>query len=639
MKPFLSLCMIVKNEERVIDRCLMSVAHLVDEIIIVDTGSTDTTKDIAFKYTPNIYDFEWIGDFSAARNFVASKANGQWILVLDADEYVEEENFKDFIEEIKSDEEKFDSYAARILNFTGHFGEGLIQNYHDRIYKNNGEINYYRKIHEQFQNKNGNPLASKKAGLVIFHSGYLNKVVNEKDKKVRNKELLDKEMNAGKNKAFDYFNFGNEYFSAGEYVDALSAYKLAYELKDDFRLSWVATTLIQITLCLMHLYRYQDALEVIKEAEQLYATSPEFMYLKGEVFFIRGQMDDAKHIFHQLINNNHLYNHVLARPDLKDQLPNKRLGEIYLFEKDYQNSIFHFVSVLNINKYNDEGIRNVIYILSKFHHTEEITQFLISKDLLNDNNINTYVKICFELGNPDLAISLILNCHDENHILYKIALLKKLSINKEGSIQEISELLNPKVLLELRSSNWINSIDLYLLRDQILKENMLDLLQFLDQDIEYKKIVELFENNGVEDKLNSSVVVFALKILINYKQFLLCDILLKNVDKMDDEVLPVVAAILFENGFKAEALHFYEKCNWNFFMKHDFINIIDSLLETNQDLNVIEVAQYAILLYSEDFRFYKYILEHSNDNEVFSTTLMKAQEIFSESIYMEKYSI
>ena len=66
--------MIVKNESKVLRRCLDSVAHLMDEIIIVDTGSTDNTKKIALEYTDKVYDFEWINDFSAARNFAFSKA-------------------------------------------------------------------------------------------------------------------------------------------------------------------------------------------------------------------------------------------------------------------------------------------------------------------------------------------------------------------------------------------------------------------------------------------------------------------------------------------------------------------------------------------------------------------------------------
>ena len=84
----LSLCMIVKNEEMVLKRCLDSVKNIVDEIIIVDTGSTDKTKDIAKKFTKNIYDFKWIDDFAAARNYSFSKATKEYIMWLDADDVI-----------------------------------------------------------------------------------------------------------------------------------------------------------------------------------------------------------------------------------------------------------------------------------------------------------------------------------------------------------------------------------------------------------------------------------------------------------------------------------------------------------------------------------------------------------------------
>lgn len=92
----ISLCMIVKNEEKVLDRCLSTVADLVDEIIIVDTGSTDTTKAKATRYTDKIYDFQWIDDFSAARNFAFSKATMDYVYTADADEVLDEENRERF---------------------------------------------------------------------------------------------------------------------------------------------------------------------------------------------------------------------------------------------------------------------------------------------------------------------------------------------------------------------------------------------------------------------------------------------------------------------------------------------------------------------------------------------------------------
>lgn len=94
--PRISLCMIVKNEENVIGRCLDCVQDIVDEIIVVDTGSTDSTKEIIKKYGAKLYDFPWINDFSAARNFAFSKATGIYILWLDADDVL-----------LETDREKF----------------------------------------------------------------------------------------------------------------------------------------------------------------------------------------------------------------------------------------------------------------------------------------------------------------------------------------------------------------------------------------------------------------------------------------------------------------------------------------------------------------------------------------------------
>lgn len=93
-----SLCMIVKNEEAVLARCLDSLEGLFEEIIIVDTGSTDSTKEIALKYTDKLYDFEWVNDFAIARNFAFSKCSCDYIYSADADEVLDEINRQRFVE-------------------------------------------------------------------------------------------------------------------------------------------------------------------------------------------------------------------------------------------------------------------------------------------------------------------------------------------------------------------------------------------------------------------------------------------------------------------------------------------------------------------------------------------------------------
>ena len=99
-----SLCMIVRNEESVLERCLNSIRDAVDEIIIVDTGSADRTKEIAAAFTENIYDFSWCDDFSAARNFAFSKGTGEYLMWMDADDVFppsEKRKFFDLKEELE----------------------------------------------------------------------------------------------------------------------------------------------------------------------------------------------------------------------------------------------------------------------------------------------------------------------------------------------------------------------------------------------------------------------------------------------------------------------------------------------------------------------------------------------------------
>lgn len=145
-----SLCMIVKNEEKVLGRCLDSLADIMDEIIIVDTGSDDRTKEIAGRYTDKIYDFEWIGDFSAARNFASSKASGEYIYTADADEYLDEENRQKLrqLKEILLPEIELVQmyYCSRLdeYNTTGNFEKEL----RPKLYRRLRQFTWIDPIHE-----------------------------------------------------------------------------------------------------------------------------------------------------------------------------------------------------------------------------------------------------------------------------------------------------------------------------------------------------------------------------------------------------------------------------------------------------------------------------------------------------------
>ena len=105
----ISLCMIVRDEERYLEQAIKSVWEIVDEIIIVDAGSLDRTVAIARKYTPNVFSYKWDNDFSKARNFALSKATKEWILVLDADEVISKEDHA-LIKELTKNKQ-YDAYT------------------------------------------------------------------------------------------------------------------------------------------------------------------------------------------------------------------------------------------------------------------------------------------------------------------------------------------------------------------------------------------------------------------------------------------------------------------------------------------------------------------------------------------------
>lgn len=145
----ISLCMIVKNEEKVLARCLDSIKDLVDEMIIVDTGSLDRTKMIAGKYTDKVYEFKWTDDFAAARNFAFSKASCDYIYTADADEVLDGENrekFKQLKETLLPEIEIVQMYYGNQLSF------GTIYNYdrelRPKLFKRVRTFEWIEPVHE-----------------------------------------------------------------------------------------------------------------------------------------------------------------------------------------------------------------------------------------------------------------------------------------------------------------------------------------------------------------------------------------------------------------------------------------------------------------------------------------------------------
>lgn len=144
----ISLCMIVRDEEKIISRCLDSVKDIVDEIIIVDTGSLDNTKKIVSQYTNNIYDFTWVNDFSKARNFSFSKATKDYILWLDADDVIlppDREKLKELKQQMN---DEVDIYNMKYnYQFDSNGNPTLVQ-VRERLLKRENNYKWVSPIHE-----------------------------------------------------------------------------------------------------------------------------------------------------------------------------------------------------------------------------------------------------------------------------------------------------------------------------------------------------------------------------------------------------------------------------------------------------------------------------------------------------------
>lgn len=144
----LSLCMIVKNEEDVLARCLDCVRVIADEIIIVDTGSVDATKQIARQYTNKVYDFVWTDDFSAARNFSFQKATMDYILWLDADDVISPENQQRLLELKKDLDPAVDMVMLKYDVAFDEFGKPTMSYNRERIIKRIQNFRWMGEIHE-----------------------------------------------------------------------------------------------------------------------------------------------------------------------------------------------------------------------------------------------------------------------------------------------------------------------------------------------------------------------------------------------------------------------------------------------------------------------------------------------------------
>lgn len=253
----ISLCMIVKDEEEVLDQCLQSVAPYCDEIIIVDTGSTDKTKEIAKKYTDNIYDFKWVDDFSAARNFSFKQATKDFILWLDADDILLEEDQRKLAELKEKLNDNIDAVSMIYHAYFDEYGKPTLTYRRNRLVKRKNNFKWIGAVHE-YLDVRGKILSS---SIVITHRK--NKKMRKQTDKSRNLKIYESRKKKGLSfSPRDLFYYANELKDHQKYEEAITVYEQFLESKK----GWVEN---EIRACLYMADCYRQLSKPNKEMEAL----------------------------------------------------------------------------------------------------------------------------------------------------------------------------------------------------------------------------------------------------------------------------------------------------------------------------------------------------------------------------------
>ena len=290
----ISLCMIVKNEEKNLTACLTAIKPYMNEIIIVDTGSTDHTKEIALQFTDQVYDFTWINDFAAARNFSISKAGNEYILVLDSDEVVADIN----LEELRLLMLKHPKEIGRVLcnniftrgNHRYQSTERISRLFSKKYYR------YQGTIHEQLISIDSGDVEIEgntyDLPLEIHHFGYEGDLGTRQKKAKRNIALLEQALSESPDDPYLLYQLGKSYYMEEEYLKASGYFGQALSYDLDIRLEYVQDMVESYGYSLMNSAQYETAMQLLNVYEE-FSHSADFIFMIALVLMNSGHFAEA----------------------------------------------------------------------------------------------------------------------------------------------------------------------------------------------------------------------------------------------------------------------------------------------------------------------------------------------------------
>ncbi|WP_405115535.1 glycosyltransferase [Paenibacillus sp. FSL K6-1217] len=318
--PLISLCMIVKDEESWIGRCLSSVRQGVDEIIVVDTGSRDRTMDVAHGLGAKILQYPWKDSFAEARNYSLRHATGEWVLWMDADEEIAEAEAVMLRQVDGLRDSKLVSLET--VHFSSPFRPRPDEAYRleqCRLFRNGEGIQFTGDIHEQLSlpGQHAGEASSPPIRLPVrlFHYGYLESVTSLKSKHERNLKLLQQSVSGHPNPdPWSLYHIASEYQRTGEYASAFQQVNLA--IAASLRQNRLPPSLFYKLKysCLVTMGSFREGWPGIDKAISLYPDYVDLHLYKGCILMNIGQVEAAISAFEHCLDlgENALHNMVLS---------------------------------------------------------------------------------------------------------------------------------------------------------------------------------------------------------------------------------------------------------------------------------------------------------------------------------------
>ncbi|WDF97397.1 glycosyltransferase [Pectobacterium carotovorum subsp. carotovorum] len=294
--------MIVRNEALHLGNALKAIAKYFDDIVVVDTGSTDNSKDVAKNFTDKVYDFKWISDFSAARNYSLQFAKHDWILVIDADEVINKFDVTLLTELVNTNPTWVGSVEIlSIVNDETLEGKELIKERIIRIF-NKKYYEFFGIIHEQIYKINTGevPDGSFDTQLSFMHNGYTKETIASKDKIKRNITLLKEAINKKNDDTYLYYQLGKTHYLGKNYEQAIINFETSLSLQKGINQNFNEVLIECYGYSLINIGEYKKSLDLLKYEE--YCSSTDFVFLKALILMNNSDFQGALDQFQRCIS-------------------------------------------------------------------------------------------------------------------------------------------------------------------------------------------------------------------------------------------------------------------------------------------------------------------------------------------------